>query len=217
MEKVSAVILTRNNEKTIKQCLDSIKKIVDEIIIVDDGSSDKTVSIVKSFKNSKVFYRKLNNDFASQRNFGIGKAKNKLIMHIDSDEYLSLDLVRALDKLKMDSKKCYIVKRINKNFHGETIETLAGRPLIADRTLKFKGNLHEKIDVKSSIELKGLLVHDCWLGLDDFVNDINIYSGRKAEIWVDQGRQYSTVFLLFRQVAAFLFYFFVRYFYEKGF
>ena len=217
IEKVSAVILTRNNEKTIKKCLDSIENIVDEMIIIDDGSKDKTLDIVRGFKNTKIFLRELKNDFASQRNFGIKKAKNELIMHIDSDEYLSFDLVKSLKSIKLNLNKCYMVERVNQNFHGETIESLHGRPLIARRSLKFKGNLHEKLEVKNSFKLTGLLVHDCWIGLNDFVNDINVYSSRKAEIWFEQGRDYSTGFLLVRQITAFFFYFFIRFIYEKRF
>ena len=61
--KISAVILTHNNERTIENCILSIKHIVDEIIIVDDFSSDETLNIVSACKKVRLFQRELSNDF----------------------------------------------------------------------------------------------------------------------------------------------------------
>ncbi|MCR4276754.1 MAG: glycosyltransferase, partial [Candidatus Roizmanbacteria bacterium] len=84
--KLTAVVLTKNEEKNIENCLNSLV-FCDEVIVVDDFSEDKTVEIVHKFdKNIKVVQRKLNNDFAGQRNFGLTKSRNEWVLFVDADE-----------------------------------------------------------------------------------------------------------------------------------
>lgn len=69
---ISTVVLARNEEKNIKRCLSSLQW-CDEIIVIDDYSTDKTVEIAKKAK-ATVYQRALKGDFAEQRNFGLDKA-----------------------------------------------------------------------------------------------------------------------------------------------
>ncbi|MBI2007578.1 MAG: glycosyltransferase, partial [Candidatus Blackburnbacteria bacterium] len=71
--KITAIVITKNEEKNIENCLESVKW-CDEIIVVDDYSEDHTAEIAKSF-GVTVYKRHLNDDFAGQRNFGLEKAK----------------------------------------------------------------------------------------------------------------------------------------------
>jgi len=82
--KLSVVIITRNEEKNIKDCLETLKW-CDEVIVVDDKSEDKTSQIAKEM-GAKVFTCLLNDDFAAQRNFGLKKARNKWVLFVDADE-----------------------------------------------------------------------------------------------------------------------------------
>src|SRR5579864_8911198 len=84
---ISVVILTKNEEKNIAECLDSLAW-CDEKIVIDDHSVDKTVDIAKK-KSAKVFSRTMHNDFAEQRNYGLEKAKGDWILFIDADERVS--------------------------------------------------------------------------------------------------------------------------------
>ena len=215
--KISAVILTHNNERTIANCILSIKHIVDEIIIVDDFSSDETLNIVSACKKVRLFQRELSNDFASQRNFGIGHAANDWILHIDSDEYFSVGLQNEIAGLCLDKDINYLVKRKNMNFHGYTIEELNNRPLLATKEKQFISELHEYIVSERSQFLKSFLVHDCWIDLEDFVEDINTYSYRKALTWHENGRKYRPHWLIFRQLIVAIYLFFVRYFLQGRF
>jgi glycosyltransferase involved in cell wall biosynthesis len=81
---ISAVIITKNEEENIKRCLQSLSW-CDEIIVVDDDSTDKTVEIAKK-SGAKVYNRTMNSDFSAQRNFGLEKAKGDWVLFIDADE-----------------------------------------------------------------------------------------------------------------------------------
>lgn len=108
---LSVVILTKNEESRIKVCLESVKWF-DEIIVIDNGSSDKTLEIAKKY-TTKIF-KSENDDFALARNKGIKEAKGEWVLYVDSDE-------RVLEPLKMEiqniiastDKSAYAIRRQN--------------------------------------------------------------------------------------------------------
>jgi glycosyltransferase involved in cell wall biosynthesis len=214
MNKISAVVLTHNNEDTISKCLDSLDGVVDEVIIIDDNSTDSTLKILKDM-NCRIYRRTLD-DFSSQRNYGISKASFDWIMTIDSDEYLDDDLINSLKALKRRHLliDCYLAQRFNRNFYGGTTCLLTRRPLLMRSRYRFKGKLHEAVDYKSSEVLDGQIVHDCWKNLSDFVRDIDEYSTKKAATWIEENRSYGLPYLMFRQFVAFNFQIFYRLFIE---
>src|SRR3990167_11562432 len=87
---ISAVVLTKNEEKNIERCINSLLW-CDEIVIIDDYSEDETINKIKNAK-VKIFQRKLNGDFAGQRNFGLEKASGEWVLFVDSDEEVSREL-----------------------------------------------------------------------------------------------------------------------------
>jgi len=87
METLSVCIIAKNEEKFLKDCLLSIKNIANEIILVDTGSTDKTIEIAKQF-GCKVFNFQWQNDFSKARNFALEKANCNWILSIDADERL---------------------------------------------------------------------------------------------------------------------------------
>ncbi|MCS6956380.1 MAG: glycosyltransferase family 2 protein, partial [Patescibacteria group bacterium] len=113
--KISAVVLTKNEEKNIENCLKSLD-FCDEIIVVDDYSEDKTIEKVKSLirqladkiqnKNVKlrIYKRNLENNFAEQRNFGLKKANYDWVLFVDADEEISEELKKEIVDLKRDSR-----------------------------------------------------------------------------------------------------------------
>jgi glycosyltransferase involved in cell wall biosynthesis len=86
--KISAVLLTRNEEQFIRDCLENIADIVDEIILVDGYSEDNTVQIAKEY-TSKIYLREPKGFIEPDRNFAISKADNDWILYIDADERFS--------------------------------------------------------------------------------------------------------------------------------
>lgn len=89
MKKLSAVILTSNEEEDIADCIKTLS-FADEIIVVDDCSTDATVTIAKKI-GARIYTRKLD-DFASQRNYGLSVATGDWVLFIDADERVSKNL-----------------------------------------------------------------------------------------------------------------------------
>ncbi|SHO47379.1 glycosyltransferase family 2 protein [Anaerocolumna xylanovorans] len=88
---VSAAIIVKDEERCIKRCLDSIRPIFDEIVVVDTGSTDKTIAILESIQDSKVKIYKIKweDDFAKARNFALDKVTSEWVFFIDADEYFA--------------------------------------------------------------------------------------------------------------------------------
>ena len=84
---ISAVIITKDEGKNLAGCISNLK-FCSEIIVIDDYSSDDTVEIAKR-TGTKVFLRRLNKNFASQRNYGLQKAEGQWVLFIDADELVS--------------------------------------------------------------------------------------------------------------------------------
>lgn len=87
-ETISLCMVVRNEEDSLKQCVDSVSGIVDEIIIVDTGSTDSTKEFAKNITSS-LFELTWENDFSKARNFSISKAKSSWILCLDADEVIS--------------------------------------------------------------------------------------------------------------------------------
>jgi glycosyltransferase involved in cell wall biosynthesis len=92
---LSACIIVKNEEKILEQCLDSIKDVVNEIIIVDTGSTDNTVEIAKRYTN-RVYFHEWQNDFSEARNYSLQYATGDWILIIDADEKLEKDDIPIL-------------------------------------------------------------------------------------------------------------------------
>ena len=91
--KLSAIILAKNEEKNISGCIDSLG-FTDEVIVIDDCSTDKTAAVARR-KGVTVITRKLG-DFASRRNFGLSKAHGEWVLFVDADERISPKLAQEI-------------------------------------------------------------------------------------------------------------------------
>src|SRR6266550_4183876 len=95
MKNLSAVILTKNAEDLIADCIDSVS-FCDEIIIIDDYSTDRTAELAKHLGASVYPYS--SESFAKKRNLGLKKAKGKWILYLDVDERVTPELANAIQK-----------------------------------------------------------------------------------------------------------------------
>ena len=102
MIQLSVVIITYNEERNIARCLDSIKEIADEIIVVDSYSIDKTVEICKSY-SAKVFQHKFEGHI-QQKNYALEKTSFYFALSLDADEVLSDELRKSIASVKSDWK-----------------------------------------------------------------------------------------------------------------
>src|SRR5260221_6699426 len=111
---ISAVILTKNEEKNIEACLKTLTW-CDEVIVIDDNSTDKTISFAKKL-GATVYEHVLDGDFAAQRNFGLEIAKGDWILFVDADERVSQALafeMQAIITLHIDHVSGYYLRRLD--------------------------------------------------------------------------------------------------------
>ncbi|MBK7632424.1 MAG: glycosyltransferase family 2 protein [Ignavibacteriales bacterium] len=85
MPTLSLSMIVKNEERHLARCLSSVKDVVDEIVIVDTGSTDNTIEIAESF-NAKIFHFDWVNDFSAARNFALTKCIGNWILYLDADE-----------------------------------------------------------------------------------------------------------------------------------
>ena len=113
MKKISATILAFNEERHISACLDSLRGVADEIIVVDSGSTDRTVEICREY-GCKVSTRKFDG-FGAQRQYATSLTTHHYILSIDADEILSPALQESIKKLKADGfgHRVYSISRLN--------------------------------------------------------------------------------------------------------
>lgn len=186
---ISVVILTKNEEQNIKKCLESVRW-CDEIILLDDNSSDRTVEIARKF-NAKIYNNNLNNDFSAQRNFALSKARNDWVLFIDADEVVS-------DALAYEISNAIGLKDGNlRNFNGFYIrrtDYMWGKKLkYGEASIKllrlgrreygiWKGKAHEKWDIKAPIgSLINPILHSPHRNVEEFLKEINFYTDIRAK------------------------------------
>ena len=146
-------LIVKNEEKNIKSCLINLLSICDEILVVDTGSTDKTVDIIKNFKNVKLDYFEWVNDFSKARNYAMSKMVSDYIFSIDADELLSNNLIHRLKALKnanfngFSSINMYIELDGNRMYLG-------GRQIVKNSVENlWKYSVHEKLYYDESNDL----------------------------------------------------------------
>ena len=105
--KLSAIVITLNEEKNIGSCLASLS-LADELLVIDSGSTDATVSIARS-SGAKVFVHAFS-DFASQRNFALEQATGDWILFVDADETVTPELTEEIRSLLDQNPKPCLYK-----------------------------------------------------------------------------------------------------------
>ena len=205
---ISAVILTKDEEKNLQECLESVKW-CDEVILIDDNSTDRTLEIAKKF-GAKVFTHSLNNDFAAQRNFGLEKVMGEWVLFVDADERISPDLKKEImETIKKNNVNGFYLKRQD-FFGGRALkygETANVRLLRLGRKGKgeWQREVHEVWDIKGNInELKNPLLHFPHQTLSDFIDHINFHSTLHAQALKKEGVKPSLWRIIFYPKAKFI-------------
>lgn len=136
---IGAALIVRNEESFIEGCLRSIADAVDEVVLVDTGSTDRTVAIGEAF-GARVLHFPWRHDFAAARNHGLDAARSDWILYIDADERLSLpDGRRLADGLAPDA----IAARLRFHPRLRTTPYREVRLFRRDPRIRFEGAIHE--------------------------------------------------------------------------
>lgn len=179
-EKLSVCMIIKNEEKYLAKCLDAIKDHVDEIIIVDTGSTDKSKEIAKNY-TGKIYDFIWSNDFSKARNFSISKCENNWVLVLDADEIVTgFDKKEIAQFMSLFSKQKIVGRVKIINFFEEESEmkksiTYVSR-LFNKKMFHYEGTIHEQIVTKdkSQYHMEPVQITVEHLGyLNDVMNEKN--------------------------------------------
>lgn len=151
--KVTAAILTKNEERCIERCLNSLLDAVDDIFVIDTGSTDATLDIVRRYSQVNIVAIEWINDFAAARNEGLRHVTGDWVLWIDADEYLHLedeDSVRTAAGIfnRMNKIPTLNIGQINKDSQGRARTNYSmSRMFPLDRGIRYFGKVHEQLTV----------------------------------------------------------------------
>jgi len=207
MVKLSVVVLTKNEESCVAQCLESVKW-ADEIIVVDDESTDKTVEIVRKY-NCKVLFRKMDVE-GRHRNWAYAQARNEWVLSLDADEIVTPELKLEIEQvIQSDAFAAYDIPL--RNFIGKYWVRHGGWYPAAKVRLfqksKFKyeeSEVHPRVFIEGPCgHLKSDIIHRGYPDLEHFLNSVNRQSTLEAVKWVKTGRKMTLLWASWRAIDRF--------------
>jgi glycosyltransferase involved in cell wall biosynthesis len=190
---VSAVIITLNEENIIAQTISRLWW-CDEIVVIDSGSTDKTVAICEQH-GCPVFFRHFQG-FGEQKNYGVSKAKNDWILCIDADEILSEPLIdeirEELSKPKIEYAAFAVPRNLvfmNKVFkRGRESNSSLIRLFNKTKGIWDGAVVHEKVATEGPIKnLKNKILHYSYHDYTQFLSKINLYSSLGSKKLLEKG------------------------------
>lgn len=207
MTKLSVVIITFNEERNIARCLESVRDIADDIVVVDSFSTDATGKICKSF--GVRFIQHTFNGHIEQKNWAITQAKYPHILSLDADELLSDRLKRSIREIKNNwEHDGYFFNRLT-NYCGKWIRHSSWYPsrklrLWDSRKGEWGGmNPHDHFILEKGASkkfLKGDILHFSYYSIFQHIEQINRFSDIAAKSFFEVGRQASLFNILFHPV-----------------
>jgi len=194
--KISAVIITYNEEANIERCLDSLEGTADEVLVVDSFSSDRTADICKS--KGVDFIQHPFDGHIEQKNYALSCASNDYVLSLDADEALSQKLSQSIQAAKQNwTEDGYSVNRLT-NYCGKWIRHCGWYPdtkiRLWDRSKGHWGgvNPHDHVVMDEPIRIRHLsgdLLHYSYPTIRDHISQINSFSDIAARAAFEKGRQ----------------------------
>ena len=223
---ISVFIIARDEEERISFALNSVKDWVDEIIVVDSGSTDKTTEIAKN-AGAKVVFNEWKG-FGAQKIFGENLCKNKWVLNIDADEEISETVKQNIFKLFEDGKEPD--EAMFKMYWKMLFLTQETPPEIGvtssfvrlynkDKAGFRDSTIHDSVVLKGDYkigEIEGYVNHRCFKSLKHWADKINVYSTMQAEEWFAKGRSKPSLRIVFEPFFAFFKSFFLRKYFLYG-
>lgn len=184
MEKISVIIITKNEEENIEPALKSVEW-VDEIILVDAGSNDQTVNIAKKYTD-KIYQREWQG-YAGQKKYALGLTSYEWILSIDADERISPGLKDEIMKKQPGNFDGFMIRRKNYFFDKEITTCGWDKDYQLRLFKKSKTNLinrlvHEGFEVNGEIGiLENVIIHHTYSSMYNYFNKVNEYTTLQAE------------------------------------
>jgi len=211
MLPLSAVIITYNEEQNIQRCLNSVHDLVNEIVIVDSYSKDKTKEICLGFSNVRF----IENSFEGhiqQKNFALDQATNNFVISLDADEALSEELRNSIQSIDFSNpNSAYKFNRLSQ-YCGKWIRHGSWYPDVKMRLfnrhlVRWKGtNPHDKAELLNGgkvVHLSGDLLHYTFTSEAEHLKKLDYFSTLAAKAYLEKGRTASFFNLRIRPPFAF--------------
>ncbi len=221
MQKISATVITFNEEKNIGRCLQSLQNIADEIIVVDSLSTDNTKLICQSF--NVTFIEQPFLGYIEQKNFAIEQTNYPFVLSLDADEALDEILQKNLLLAKKNGllSNTYNMNRCT-SFCGKWIKHGTWYPdkkirLFNKNKAKWAGvNPHDKIETVTNTNctyLQGDILHYSYNNLEEVIAQANKFTSIQAKAMFEQGKRATALNLFINPSIAFI----NGYIFKKGF
>lgn len=198
MNKISltVAVITKNEEANIAECLESVLGWADEIIIVDDESTDKTVNIAQKYTD-RIFHRKMDNE-GRHRNWTYSQAKNEWVLSLDADEKVTPELREEITSVLKDTK-FHAFSIPLRNYIGSYWVKHSGWYPAGKLRLFMKSRFkYEEVGVHPKVFLKGDtghltkdIVHKGYPDFEHFLASLNRQTTLEAQKWIQTGRKMS--------------------------
>jgi glycosyltransferase involved in cell wall biosynthesis len=219
MIKVSAYILTKNEEKHIRECIQSIKW-ADEIVVVDDFSTDSTVEIAKSM-GCKVVQNKFEY-FGKQRNFALTQCSNNWVICLDADERITPELKEEIEQELKNIPRAYAFIAPRKSrfinrwiLHSGWYPDYRHPVLFNKNKMKYKDQLvHEDIEYNGKkVYFKGNILHYPYDSIKQFIKKSDLYTDLRSKEMFEYRKKFKILNLFINPSVMF----FKMYIVKKGF
>jgi len=226
MTKISAIINTWNEEENIKRCLESVRRIASEIIVVDMHSKDRTAAIAKKL-GAKVFFYKYLSYVEPARNFAISKTTGDWVLILDADEEITPFLAKRLEDLAQNSEEVTYFRLPRKNIiFGKWIKHSRWWP---DYNIRFfkKGHVRWSEKIHSVPLTRGTgkdfeaketnaIIHYHYQSISQYLERLNRYTKIQSRELINSGYRFSWPDIIKKPMGEFLSRFFVGESYKDG-
>lgn len=214
--KISAVILTKNSEKTIEKCLKSLMW-CDEVVVMDSFSIDRTLEIAKMY-NCKIYQVEWKG-FSEQRNIGAQKATNDWVFFVDSDEFVTEELANEIMN-KLSTNKYYGYYVPMKNFMFGKWMKHCGLDMQIHLRLynrkygRWTKDIHETVQLEGQVGyLKNPLLHYAYPTINSLVVKVNRYTDLEAMELYKKGERFNFLNMTIESIGIFIY----KYLIQGGF
>ena len=215
--KLAVIILTHNEERHIEACVQSAA-FADEILVIDDCSTDRTTELACA-AGARVVAHPLAGDFAGQRNFALTQTDADWVLYVDADERINAGTEQELRRIMAENARAvYEIKRINVAF-GQQMHYGGHRPDYPRRffprgAVRWEGLVHERTESDLPVRrVKGSLLHYTYTDWDRYFQKFNQYTTLMAERQHSEGKRASFAKILLDPPFAF----FRFYILQRGF
>lgn len=222
MVALTVVVITKNEERNIEDCLKSVHGWADEVIVVDDESKDRTIEIAQKL-STKIYHRKMDNE-GTHRNWAYQQSKNEWVLSLDADERATKELKEEISET-LAKPECDVYSIPRRNYIGNFWVKHGGQypaaqlRLFRKQSFKYEEvGVHPRAFVEGKIgHLKKDIIHHSYRDFEHFVAKLNGQTTLEAQKWFNNKRQMSLGRAIWRAMDRFPRTYFGKQGYKDGF